>query len=122
MQCPSCDVLTLGKVVCPVCGCNFLKFRARRSARTEAPRLSGWGVGLSGRIVLIVALWWSLGALRAASGSDPAPVVLAWGLSGAVAGMLMVIIGHYLTSYRNRAPFFAGPDGDMSDECRPRSR
>ncbi len=99
MRCPVCHVQNVGRVVCPACGCNFLNLRVRRSGQGQAQNRVGWSIAVSGRIVLMAALLLSLAALGPGSESAPALGVLTFGLSGAIAGMLLLALGHYLISY-----------------------
>ena len=97
MRCPACHVLTLGKVVCPVCNCDFLNFRLRQPDKvwqTGRQRHLGWGMGTFGRGVLMAALLLTLSALPTENHSTWTPNLLALGLLGSIAGMLLVASGH----------------------------
>ena len=104
MRCPACHELTLGRTVCPVCGCSFLEFSLRQSKRAEGTRQQsglGWGIGVLGRVALIAGLILTLWAVSTENESTRAPDLLATGFLGAIAGMLLVVSGYLLDLFRS---------------------
>ncbi len=104
MQCPACRTLTLGRTVCPVCGCDLLEFNLQQSGEARGTRQRGrlgWWIGFLGRVIVIAGLLVTLRAIGAENASTRAPSLLASGFAVAITGMLLVLSGYLFDLFRS---------------------